>query len=59
MTMSFKPYWEVLVDHSELMMSDFAKLIVRCCYIWHTTPWLRSNVTTVKEVWELAKSLDS
>mmetsp|Transcript_2071 Transcript_2071/g.3691 ORF Transcript_2071/g.3691 Transcript_2071/m.3691 type:complete len:1061 (+) Transcript_2071:100-3282(+) len=69
-TMSFKPYREALVDHGELMMSDFAKfdrppllhLAYRALASYaeaHNMAYPQpGDVTAVKEVWDLAKSLD-
>mmetsp|Transcript_1680 Transcript_1680/g.3589 ORF Transcript_1680/g.3589 Transcript_1680/m.3589 type:complete len:1058 (-) Transcript_1680:364-3537(-) len=70
-TMSFKPYKEALVDHGELMMSDFAKfdrppllhLAYRALASYaeaHDMEYPQpGDLAATKEVWELAKSLDS
>ncbi|KAL7535827.1 hypothetical protein ACHAXR_006761 [Thalassiosira sp. AJA248-18] len=70
-TMSFKPYREALADHGELMMSDFAKfdrppllhLAYRALASYaeaHNMKYPQpGDMTAAKEVWELAKSMDS
>lgn len=70
-TMSFKPYKEALENHGELMMSDFAKfdrppllhLAYRALASYaeaHNMEYPQpGDMAAAKEVWELAKSLDS
>ena len=70
-TMSFKPYREALTDHGELMMSDFAKfdrppllhLAYRALASYaesHNMEYPQpGDMNAAKEVWELAKSMDS
>jgi len=70
-SMSFKPYKEALENHGELMMSDFAKfdrppllhLAYRALASYaeaHNMEYPQpGDMAAAKEVWELAKSLDS